>query len=58
MQKQSLLNQHTLVIFDPLIRPYQEPPLEVRVDLGAMAMKGYSAFTKAPVLQEPHHQIV
>ena len=25
---------------------------------GAMAMKGYSAFPKAPALLEPHHQIV
>ena len=33
-------------------------PLRARVDLGAMAMKGYSAFPKAPVLLEPHHQIV
>ena len=27
------------------------------VDLGAMAMKGYSAFPKAPASQEPHHQM-
>ena len=27
------------------------------MDLGAMAMKGCSAFPKAPELQEPHHQI-
>ena len=27
-------------------------------DLGAMAMKGYSTFLKAPVSQEPHHQMV
>ena len=33
-------------------------PLRARVDLGAMAMKGYSAFPKAPALLEPHHQIV
>ena len=33
-------------------------PLRARVDLGAMAIKGYSAFPKAPVLLEPHHQIV
>ena len=32
--------------------------LLVRVDLGTMAMKGYSAFPKAPALLEPHHQIV
>ena len=29
-------------------------PLRARVDLGAIAMKGYSAFPKAPVLLEPH----
>ena len=33
-------------------------PLRARVDQGAMAMKGYSAFPKAPALLEPHHQIV
>ena len=33
-------------------------PLQASVDLGAMAMKGYSAFPKAPALLEPHHQIV
>ena len=27
-------------------------------DLRAMAMKGYSAFPKAPALLEPHHQVV
>ena len=32
--------------FDPLKGPYQEQPLEQRVDLGAMAMKGYFAFPK------------
>ena len=30
-------------------------PLRARVDLGAMAMKGYSAFPKAPALLQPHH---
>ena len=29
-----------------------------RVDQGAMAMKGYSTFPKAPAEQEPRHQIV
>ena len=33
-------------------------PLRARVDLGAMAIKGYSTFPKAPALLEPHHQIV
>ena len=31
--------------------------LQVRVDLRAMAMKGYSTFLKAPALLEPYHQI-
>ena len=29
-------------------------PLLARVDLGAMAMKRYTAFSKAPILREPH----
>ena len=33
-------------------------PLRVRVDLGALARKGYSAFLKAPALLDPHHQMV
>ena len=33
-------------------------PTFTRVDLGAMAMKGYSTFPKTPALLEPHHQIV
>ena len=37
---------------------YQVQPLRVRVDLGAIVIKGYSAFPKAPALLEPHHQIV
>ena len=32
-------------------------PLQARVNLGAMAMKGYSAFPKAPAILEPRHQI-
>ena len=28
------------------------------MDLGAIAMKTYSALPKAPALQKPHHQIV
>ena len=43
-----------LVLFNP-VRCYH---YGARVDLGAMAMKGYSAFPKAPALLEPHHQIV
>ena len=30
--------------------------LRARVDFEVMAMKGYSAFPKAPALLEPHHQ--
>ena len=33
-------------------------PLRAGVDQGAMAMKGYSVFPKAPSLLEPHDQIV
>ena len=47
-----------LVLFNPSIGPYQVLPLRDRVDLGAIAMKGYSAFPKAPAFLEPHHQIV
>ena len=32
--------------------------LRVRVDLGAMAMKGYSTILKPPALLKPHYQIV
>ena len=39
-------------------RPYPVPPLRARVDLEAMAMKRYSAFSQAQALHEPLHQIV
>ena len=41
-----------------LFNPYQVLPFQARKDLGAMAMKGYFAFPKAPALLEPHHQNV
>ena len=47
-----------LVLFNPQIGPYQVLPLRARVDLGAMAMKRYTAFPEAPALLGPHHQIV
>ena len=47
-----------LVLFNPLMGSYQVLPFRARVDLRAMAMKGYSAFPKAPASLEPHHQIV
>ena len=37
---------------------YQVLPLQTRVNLGVMTMKGYSTFSKAPALLEPNHQIV
>ena len=63
MEKQLILNNsvlrnNSLVLFDPYIGPYQVLPLWFMMDLGAMAMKGYSAFPIAPVLLEPHYQIV
>ena len=33
-------------------------PFRVRVDLGMMAMKGYSVLSKASALLERHHQII
>ena len=49
---------HSLVLFDPQTGLHQVLPLRHKVDLGALAMKGYSKFPKAPVLLEPYHQIV
>ena len=40
------------------IGTYRVIPLRAREDLGAMAMKGYSAFPKAQASQEPHFYIV
>ena len=34
---------------------YQVLPLQARVNLGEMALKGYLAFPKAPAILEPHH---
>ena len=47
-----------LFLFNPKIGLYQVLPFRARVDLEAMAMKEYSAFTKALALVEHHHQIV
>ena len=54
----SLALAYCLVLFDPQIGPYQVLPLSARVDLGEMAIKGYSTFPKSPALLEPYHQIV
>ena len=42
----------------PIDRTLEVLPLPVRVDLKAIAMKGFSIFPKAPALLELHHQIV
>ena len=46
------------VPFDSYLGANQILPLRLRVDRGAMAMKRYYAFPKAPALLEPPHQIV
>ena len=45
------------VLFNPLIGLYQVLPLRIKVDVGAMSMKGYSTFPKVPILLESHHLI-
>ena len=40
------------------MEPYQMLPLRAGVDVGAMTMKEYIAFPKAPASLEPHDQIV
>ena len=47
-----------LVLFNPEIGPYQVLPRKARVDLGAIVMKGCSAFPKAPALLKPYQKIV
>ena len=47
-----------LVLFDPLMGPYQVLSLWARVDLGVMAIKGYSAFPKVRAFVEPHHKML
>ena len=54
----SLAKVHSLDLFDPLIGPCLLLTLQARVDQGSMAVKGYSAFPKAPALLESHRQIV
>ena len=53
-KKKIYFKKFSVVLFDPLIGPYHVVPLRARVDLGAMAIKGYSAFLKAPALLKPH----
>ena len=54
MQKAVKSRNNGLVLFNP----YQVLLPWVRVDMGAMAMKGFSTFSKAPPLLETYHQIV
>ena len=54
----SLASEHSLVLFDPSIGPYQILSLRARVDLGVMVVSGYSTFPKAAAQLEPNHQIV
>ena len=49
----SVKHKYSLVLFNPLVLP-----LPARVNLGAMAMKEYSAFSKASVVLASLHQIV
>ena len=42
----------------PTDRTLSGTPTRVTMDLGKIAMKGYSAFPKAPALLKPHNQIV
>ena len=43
-------------LFNPFNRPGQELTLWIRMDLGVMAMKGYSTLPKLPELK-PYHQM-
>ena len=46
------------VLFNPSIGSYRMQPRRARVDMGAMAMEGCSAFPNALASLESHHQIV
>ena len=46
--------KYQTALFDIKIGFYQLLPLQARVDLGVIAVKGYSAFPKVPALVEPH----
>ena len=47
-------SKYQTVLFDLRIGPFQVLPLRIRVDLGAIAIKRYISFPKAPEL-EAHH---
>ena len=64
MQKQFYLKQfsllliHSLVLFNLLVGPGKVQPIRARDEPGAMAIKGYSSFPRAPAFLESHHQII
>ena len=47
-----LLLLSVVVVVANVLTHRQVQPLQARVDLGAIAMKGYSAFPKAPAFME------
>ena len=53
----SALRNYSLVLFHAQ-KNYLVLPLRAREDLGAMAIKEYSALSKASNLLKPHHQVV
>ena len=56
--KNSKISETQLSSIWPIDRNLSVLPLRAWVDMGAMAMKGFSAFPESPALLEPHHQIV
>ena len=63
MSKQFYFKQFSLVSAQfsyiwPIDRTLLDATLRAKLHLGAMAIKGYSAFPKAPALLEPDHQII
>ena len=54
-QMQFSVIPRTLVIFDRYMRSYNVLLIQVRVDMGVMAIKGYSTLSKIPRVK-PYHQ--
>ena len=55
LQQFNLAEVHSLVLFNSLIGTNQMFSLRARVNLETISMKGYSGFSKAAALLEPHH---
>ena len=47
-----------IVIFDPWIEPYHVLTFQIRVELGVIAMKGCSLFSKDQGLKPHHHMLI